>query len=121
MASAFTQLCIDCADPEMLAGFWCSVLGWEVVERFDYGIDIGSSSGTQPTIAFIKVPDAKVVKNRLHIDVNPVDRDQQEEVERLLALGASRADVGQGPDVSWIVMQDPEGNEFCILRTRVDA
>ena len=72
-------------------------------------------------LTFVRVPEGKVVKNRLHIDLNPVDRDQGEEVERVLALGASRADVGQGPDVSWVVMQDPEGNEFCILRTRVDA
>ncbi|MDQ3941331.1 MAG: VOC family protein [Actinomycetota bacterium] len=121
MASAFTELCIDCADVDRLAGFWCSVLDWEVVERFEDGVQIGSSNGSRPRITFVKVPEGKVVKNRLHIDVNPVDRDQEEEVERVLALGASRADVGQGPDVSWVVMQDPEGNEFCILRTRVDA
>jgi hypothetical protein len=121
VTSAFTELCIDCDDADKLAGFWCSVLDWEVIERFDNGVQIGDPEGARPRITFAKVPEGKVVKNRLHIDVNPVDRDQAEEVERVLALGASRADVGQGPDVSWVVMRDPEGNEFCILRTRVDA
>lgn len=120
MTSAFTELCVDCADPLRLAEFWCAVLGWEIVEQDDDGVEIGNPSGGHPTIAFFKVPEGKVVKNRLHIDVNPVDRDQDEEVERVLALGATRADVGQGPDVSWVVLQDPEGNEFCILRSRVE-
>jgi hypothetical protein len=65
------------------------------------------------------VPEEKTVKNRLHIDVSPSGSDQNAEVERVLALGATRADVGQGRDVSWVVLADPEGNEFCILRGEV--
>jgi predicted enzyme related to lactoylglutathione lyase len=122
MASKFTELCIDCHDPENLAAFWCAVLDWKVTERFDDGVGvmIAGPQGTLPGITFVKVPEGKVVKNRLHIDVNPSDRDQNEEVDRVLGLGATRADVGQGPDVSWVVLQDPEGNEFCILRSRVE-
>ncbi len=70
---------------------------------------------TAPTVIFIRVPEPKTVKNRLHIDVSPIDRGQDEEVERLLALGARRVDIGQG-EQSWVVLADPEGNEFCVLR-----
>lgn len=70
-----------------------------------------------PTLTFAKVPDTKTIKNRLHIDVNPTDREQDDEVGRLLGLGARHADVGQG-DVSWVVLADPEGNEFCVLASR---
>jgi hypothetical protein len=71
-----------------------------------------------PTVGFARVPEGRTVKNRLHIDVNPTDRDQADEVRRLLDLGARRADVGQG-DESWVVLADPEGNEFCVLATRL--
>jgi hypothetical protein len=71
-----------------------------------------------PTLTFVRVPEGKTVKNRLHMDVNATDREQDEEVARLLALGASHADVGQGDDVSWVVLADPEGNEFCVLAGR---
>jgi hypothetical protein len=68
-------------------------------------------------LTFARVPEGKAIKNRLHLDVNPADREQDEEVSRLLALGARHADVGQG-DVSWVVLADPEGNEFCVLAAR---
>ena len=71
-------------------------------------------------MTFVPVPDEKRSKNRLHIDVNPTGCSQDEEVERLIGLGARRADVGQGPDVTWVVLADPEGNEFCVLRARLD-
>jgi hypothetical protein len=70
-----------------------------------------------PTLTFARVPEEKTVKNRLHLDVNPTDREQTDEVRRLIDLGARPADVGQG-DVSWVVLADPEGNEFCVLATR---
>ena len=70
-------------------------------------------------MTFANVPDPKTVKNRLHIDVNPTDRNQEDEVERIIRLGAAPADVGQG-DVNWVVLADPEGNQFCVLRSRVD-
>ena len=128
MASKFTELTVDCKDPRPLADFWCAVLGYRIVDEDSDGVEIAawdtqatrSQAGPlPPTLLFIRVPEGKTVKNRLHIDVNPTDRDRDDEVERLLALGASRADVGQGPDVSWVVLADPEGNEFCVLQGRV--
>ncbi|WP_280298090.1 VOC family protein [Nocardia neocaledoniensis] len=127
MTSKFTELAIDCADPRGLARFWCAVLGYEVqdVEGDEY-VSIGSPlvpegkkrpGPVPPTLSFIRVPEGKTVKNRLHIDVNPTDVDQDGEVERLLALGARRADIGQG-EQTWVVLADPEGNEFCVLRGR---
>ncbi|MCL6289015.1 MULTISPECIES: VOC family protein [Streptomyces] len=128
MASKFTELAIDCADPAALARFWCAVLGYEVqdADEDDGVVMIGSPEVPEgkcrpgpvpPALTFARVPEGKTVKNRLHIDVNPTDREQGEEVERLLALGARRADVGQG-DAHWVVLTDPEGNEFCVLGTR---
>ncbi|MFL6140492.1 MAG: VOC family protein [Labedaea sp.] len=127
MASKFTELAIDCADPHGLAGFWCSVLDYEVHGEDDDGtVTIGSPlvpdgrdrpGPVPPALTFARVPEGKTVKNRLHLDLNPTDREQDEEVRRLLGLGARRADVGQG-DQSWVVLADPEGNEFCVLATR---
>ncbi|MFE3515966.1 VOC family protein [Streptomyces sp. NPDC059166] len=126
MTSRFTELTVDCRDPERLAAFWCEVLGFEVIERSEGQVEIGSWVPTveevrarqmPPTLVFIRVPEGKAVKNRLHLDVSPIDAGTEEEVARLVALGATRADVGQGPGRSWVVMADPEGNEFDVLRT----
>jgi hypothetical protein len=117
VTSKFTELCVDCRDPHALAAFWSEVLGYERKVEDDLFF-IEGPAGSGPTILFQEVPEGKVVKNRLHIDLNPTDRDQDEEVERLEKLGATRVDVGQG-DASWVVMGDPEGNEFCVLRGRV--
>ncbi|MET1006672.1 MAG: VOC family protein, partial [Propionibacteriaceae bacterium] len=125
MTSKFTELAIDCADPHRLALFWCSVLDYVVQdEDEDEGVvSIGSavqSAGENqvgpvaPALTFARVPEGKVVKNRLHLDLNPTDREQAEEVRRLLELGARPVDLGQG-DVSWVLLGDPEGNEFCVL------
>ncbi len=119
MTSRFTELSVDCHDPAGLAAFWCSVLGYRVVDEEPDLVGIASEEATPPTIVFVRVPEAKTIKNRLHMDVNPVDRDQDDEVARLLDLGARHADVGQGPNVSWRTLTDPEGNEFCVLRSRV--
>jgi hypothetical protein len=129
MASKFTELAIDCADPLGLARFWCSVLDYEVQdENEDDGtVTIGSPlvpegkervGPVPPTLTFARVPEGKTVKNRLHFDVNPTDREQGEEVRRLLALGARHADVGQSGEESWVCLADPEGNEFCVLAGR---
>jgi predicted enzyme related to lactoylglutathione lyase len=116
VSSRFTELAVDCHDAPRLAEFWCAVLGWRVTETEPGLVEIaGDEPG--PTIVFAEVPEPKTVKNRIHIDVSPRDRDQDAEVQRILALGARRADVGQG-DVKWVVLADPEGNEFCVLRTR---
>ncbi|MDQ3951484.1 MAG: VOC family protein [Actinomycetota bacterium] len=116
MSSRFTELAVDCRDPARLAEFWCGVLDWRVTATEEDLVEIaGAEPG--PTMVFVVVPEPKSVKNRVHVDVSPRDRDQAEEVERILALGARRVDVGQG-DVEWVVLADPEGNEFCVLRTR---
>ena len=127
MASKFTELEIDCADPSGLARFWCSVLDYEVVDEADGVVTIGSPLApggrnrrgpVPPVLTFARVPEGKTLKNRLHLDVNPIDREQDEEVRRLLGLGARHADVGQAGDESWVVLADPEGNEFCVLASR---
>ncbi len=122
---------VDCADPERLAQFWCAALGYQVVDRDVDGVGIGPgpvpsydalrAGPVAPGIDFLVVPEGKTVKNRLHLDLTPVDATQGEEVERLLGLGAVRADVGQTPEVTWVVLADPEGNEFCVLRGRVES
>src|SRR3954452_23443665 len=128
MASKLTEVAIDCADPHALAGFWCSVLDYEVQDEdgADGIVTIGSPLAPEgrnrpgpvpPTLTFARVPEPKSVKNRLHLDVSPTDRDQDAEVRRLLALGARHVDVGQG-DASWVVLAAPEGTEFCGLASR---
>ena len=127
MSSKFTELAIDCADPSGLARFWCSVLAYQVQDEGDGIVTIGSAVASEgkdhrgpvpPTLTFAHVPEAKTVKNRLHLDVSPSDRGQDEEIRRLLSLGARHADVGQTGDESWVVLADPEGNEFCVLADR---
>ncbi|CAA9409755.1 MAG: hypothetical protein AVDCRST_MAG66-1968 [uncultured Pseudonocardia sp.] len=113
MTSRLAALTVDCADPQLLADFWCAVLGWREIDRDVEGISIG---GDGPfTLDLMAVPEAKTVKNRLHLDLRADGSSTEAELERLLALGARRADAGQGPDVSWTVLADPEGNEFCLL------
>ena len=126
MACRFSELVIDCRDPEALAAFWAAVLDYVVLGREDDGaVEIGPSSGfgeAAPTLGFSPSDDRTPGKPRLHLDVNATDRDQDAELQRLLALGATPVDVGQGPpreDMTWHVLADPEGNEFCLLRSRV--
>ena len=122
MGSVFRELVIDCEDPLGLARFWADVLGWPVRQDDDGEVwlsSTGEETAPEPLLVFVPVPEAKAVKNRIHIDVSPVGCDQAEELERLLGLGARQVDVGQG-DVNWIVLADPEGNEFCLLRRRRD-
>ncbi|HET7483138.1 MAG TPA: VOC family protein [Actinomycetota bacterium] len=118
MGSFFSQLAVDAHDVNKVARFWCEVLGYDVLYDEDGYIEIGKE-GRMPTLFFAPVPENKTVKNRLHIDLSPVDRDQDAELERILGLGATRVDVGQGDDVTWVVLADPEGNEFCLLRTQL--
>ena len=123
MAARITEIAIDCADPEALGRFWSQALGYDVGESEDGYLELvppGAARPASPTIGLIRVPEPKTVKDRLHLDLTATDRSQAEEVERLLALGARRADVGQGEDVSWVVLADPEGNEFCVLAGRVE-
>lgn len=109
----------DSTEPKVPADFWEKALGWrrtyEVEDEIVLEPPAGSpEDGISPDLLFVKVPEGKEIKNRLHLDLRPVD--QAAEVRRLEALGATRVSVGQGEDVTWVVMADPDGNEFCVLR-----
>jgi hypothetical protein len=109
----------DAAGPRSLAVFWEAALGWRRTYEDDDEVvlepPLGSpQDGVAPDLVFVRVDDAHVVKNRVHLDLRP--EDQEAEVARLEALGATRVDIGQGPEVTWVVLADPEGNEFCVLR-----
>jgi predicted enzyme related to lactoylglutathione lyase len=119
MPSRIAVLAIDAVQPRVVADFWCAVLGWQVVEEDAGGVSIAPSDGAWPTIDVMPVPERKGAKNRLHLDLRADGVTTSQELDRLLALGASRVDVGQGPDVSWVVLGDPEGNEFCLLSRSV--
>jgi hypothetical protein len=119
MVSRIAVIAIDAVEPQVVADFWCAVLGWTVLEEDADGLSIGPPDGSWPTIDVFAVPERKTVKNRLHLDLRADGVTTQEELERLLALGARRADVGQGADVSWVVLSDPEGNELCLLSRSV--
>lgn len=115
MTSRIAALAIDAIDPRLVAGFWCAVLDWKVVEEDAGIISIAPKDGAWPTIDIVPVPESKTLKNRLHLDLRADGVTTERELERLISLGASRVDVGQGQDVSWVVLGDPEGNEFCLL------
>ncbi len=124
MTSVLANIAVDCTDPDRLARFWCAVLGWEVLESDDGIVSIGlpdgpgSGPGRPAGIDLLEVAEPAAGKNRLHLDVRAAPgTSAQDELARLKALGATRADVGQGQDVSWTVLADPEGNVFCLLGT----
>lgn len=113
------SISVDSRDPSALAHFWAEALGWRVTYEEDEEVVLEPPAGSPedgvcPDILFLPVPEGKVVKNRVHLDLRPEDRDA--EVARLEGLGARRVDVGQDDSVTWVVMADPEGNEFCVLR-----
>ena len=111
-------LTFDCTDPARLAEFWAELLGWDSHPEDDGDVWIsdpaGSSKANVPDILFMASDDPRRGKNRLHWDLRPDDQDA--EVERALALGARHVNIGQTGEESWVVLADPEGNEFCILR-----
>ncbi len=105
----------DATDPEALGRWWLAALDWVMVNDDPEEFEIRAAPDRLPGLLFVRVPEPKTVKDRLHLDFRPDDCDA--EVERLIALGATRADVGQG-DQPWVVLADPEGNEFCVLGSR---
>jgi predicted enzyme related to lactoylglutathione lyase len=119
MPARISCVCIDAVEPRPVAEFWAAVLGWQVVEDSAEGISLASPARDMPTLDILSVPEAKQVKNRLHLDLRADGTSFDAELERLEGLGARRVDVGQGPDVTWVVFADPEGNEFCLLRRTV--
>jgi len=109
---------VDCADPESLARFWGTAAGWPQRRSLGRLVSLRSLAGEGPYLEFLRVPGTKAVKNRMHLDVAPHEGDdQRSEVAQLLESGAVAADVGQG-EVPWVVLADPEGNEFCVLTPR---
>ncbi|MBL7492742.1 VOC family protein [Frankia sp. AgB1.9] len=118
MALRWTWLVVDTVAPVPLARFWADVFGVEPAQDDDgdWTVAVPDSS---VQLLFTAVPESKTLKNRLHLDLSPSSPDEQAaEVERLLALGATRADVGQSGEESWVVLADPSGNEFCVLSGR---
>ncbi|MFF0200480.1 VOC family protein [Streptomyces sp. NPDC005017] len=115
MGLEWEQVVVDAADPVALGRWWTAALGWVVLNDSAREYEIRPAPDRVPGLIFVPVPEAKAGKNRLHLDLRPDD--QAAEVARLLALGARRADVGQG-EQPWVVLADPEGNEFCVLRDR---
>lgn len=114
-------LCIDTRDPRAIAPFWEQALGWRRTSETEHEIEVAPpesnpADGAVPYLLFLKVPEEKSVKNRLHLDLRPAD--QEAEVERLIGLGARRVSVGQTPEMPWVVLADPDGNEFCVLRAK---
>jgi predicted enzyme related to lactoylglutathione lyase len=122
MTSSIWTVTIDSIQPQRLAEFWAQALGWRVDPDGDddeVAVEKPDGSDDDPALLFLRVPEQKAGKNRIHLDLNPGD-DQEAEVRRLEDLGARRVDIGQGKQ-TWVVMADPEGNEFCVLSARKNA
>lgn len=120
---------VDCKDARAVARFWEQVLGYERThdpkpDDDDVEVEISPPGGGGPKLLFLEVDEDKVVKNRLHFDLRPAPGEQFDEVARVESLGGRRVDIGQGElreDMTWIVMADPEGNEFCILQGKQES
>ena len=115
MSLEWEQVVVAAGDPVALGRWWNEALGWVIVNDDPVVFEIQPEPDRLPGILFLAVEEGKKGQNRLHIDLRPDD--QEREVERLIAMGASRVDVGQG-EVPWVVLADPEGNEFCVLGAR---
>ncbi|MEV0732921.1 VOC family protein [Polymorphospora sp. NPDC050346] len=125
MTSLIRHVDFDCADPYTLAGFWAAVLDYRLGDDDHPGdpevLLSPTGGGTGPVLLFLRVPEPKQVKNRLHVDLQPTDRTRDEEVERLIGLGATQVADQRRPDGSgWVVLADPEGNEFCVERSAAE-
>ena len=118
MAVSLHHIVIDAHDLPLLARFWTQVLGWRILSERDREIVIGTDETAPVGICFMPVTDRKSTKNRVHLDLNPDPDDREGEIERIVALGGRRIEIGQTGDESWTVLADPEGNEFCVLRPK---
>jgi predicted enzyme related to lactoylglutathione lyase len=112
------HIVIDAHDLPKLARFWTQALGWKVLSEREREIVIGTDENAPVGICFMPVTDQKIVKNRVHLDITTEAQDRDQEIDRLLGLGAQHADVGQTGNESWTVLADPEGNEFCVIRPK---
>ncbi|MEU3248082.1 MULTISPECIES: VOC family protein [unclassified Streptomyces] len=115
MTLEWEQVIVHAEDPVALGQWWADALGWVVVHSSDDEFEIRSAPDRLPGLEFVRLEETKKSKSRLHLDFRPDD--QEAEVARMEALGAQRVDIGQG-EQSWVVLADPEGNEFCILGRR---
>lgn len=114
MTSRISTVHMDANDAAAVAEFWQQALGWHLT--YEDGLySLTGRDGQSLDLDIMAVPEGKTVKNRLHLDLVADGCTQAEEVERLIGLGARRVDVGQDSTVTWVVMADPEGNEFCVL------
>ena len=112
------HIVIDAHDLPAQARFWAAVLGWKVLSEREREVVIGADETAPVGICFMPVTDTKTVKNRLHLDLTPGPDGRDADIERILALGARRVDIGQTGTESWTVLADPEGNEFCVIRAK---
>jgi hypothetical protein len=119
MTSRIAVIAIDALDPHRVAAFWSAALAWEILHSDDTGASLGASDGSWPIIEIGLAPNTKSAKNRVHLDLRADGTTQRDEVRRLMELGARRVDVGQSTDSTWVVLADPEGNEFCLLSRTV--
>ncbi|GAA1813196.1 VOC family protein [Luedemannella flava] len=115
MSLEWEQIIVKAHDTTALGSWWREALGWVVIDDDPRWYEIRPAEDRMPGLLFVATTEPKTGPNRLHIDLRPDDRDA--EVERLSALGATRADIGQG-EQPWVVLTDPEGNEFCVLSSR---
>ncbi|WP_228977882.1 VOC family protein [Streptomyces sp. DH12] len=121
MSSLVRHVTIDCSDPYRLASFWAGALGAPLADDDHPGDPEATVLAPGVALLFIAVPEGKSVKNRLHLDLQPQDRTRDEEVERLLALGATLLSDRRRPDgTGWAVLADVEGNEFCVERSAAE-
>jgi len=117
LSTRLVTLCFDANDSMRLARFWAATLHWDIGDEDDGEVELVPTDGTGFEILFLPVPEPKTAKNRIHLDlVSESAQHQSEMVDRLIALGAQRVDIGQPSHVSWVVLADPEGNEFCVVR-----
>jgi catechol 2,3-dioxygenase-like lactoylglutathione lyase family enzyme len=113
MGSRWLGIVVDSRDPARLARWWAEVLGFRVTFEKPDLVAIAGSDESHPGISFVPVTEEKAGKNRLHLDLAPDD--QPAEIERLVDMGARHVDIGQPAGAAWMVLADPEGNEFCVL------
>ncbi len=121
MASRTANFCVDARDPRAQVAWWAQVLDDFEPAGEDSEDEAELRGPAGRCLIFLRVPEAKTVKNRMHMCLRPVDRGRDEEVERLVGLGATVVDDLRDGDTGWAVLADPEGNEFCVLTTRADA
>ncbi|MGW5056494.1 VOC family protein [Streptomyces sp. NPDC004096] len=121
MTSSIRHITVDCTDPYALAGFWAQALSGSLADDDFPGDPEASVTAAAATLLFVRVDDRRTVKNRVHLDLQPQNRSRDEEVERLLSLGATLQGDHRRPDgTGWVTLYDPEGNEFCVERSAAE-